>query len=81
MEEIKNIKLEVSYDGTAFHGFQVQPNQRTIQGELEDALQRLTNQPVKIIGSGRTDAGVHAKNKFVILRLTTRCPYLNGLLH
>ncbi|KXG45111.1 tRNA pseudouridine(38-40) synthase TruA [Tepidibacillus infernus] len=83
---MKNIKLEVSYDGTAFHGFQVQPNQRTIQGELEDALQRLTNQPVKIIGSGRTDAGVHAKKQVCNFKINHSMPLskwpvaLNALL-
>ncbi|WP_339060610.1 hypothetical protein [Tepidibacillus marianensis] len=63
----KNVKLEISYDGNLFHGFQVQPNQRTVQGELEKVLEKVTGSPTKLFASGRTDAGVHAKNKYVIL--------------
>lgn len=59
-------KLTVEYDGTAFAGFQVQANARTVQGELEAALQRLNrNQPVRLRGAGRTDAGVHAIGQVV----------------
>ncbi|MDB4561623.1 tRNA pseudouridine(38-40) synthase TruA [bacterium] len=53
-------KLTVAYDGTGFSGWQVQPNQRTIQGHLQDALKRLTGEQTQVVGSGRTDAGVHA---------------------
>jgi len=56
----RSFKLTVAYDGTSFCGWQVQPNQPTIQGHLQDALQRLTGDQVQVIGSGRTDAGVHA---------------------
>ncbi len=59
----RNIKCEISYDGTDFHGFQIQPNHRTVQGELESALYRLTKQKISINASGRTDAGVHAKKQ------------------
>ena len=55
-----NHKLLIQYDGTDFHGWQVQENDRTIQGELERVIGMLDNGPVKVIGSGRTDAGVHA---------------------
>ncbi len=50
----------MEYDGTPFSGWQVQNNRITVQGELEKAISLIFNQPVKITGSGRTDAGVHA---------------------
>ncbi|MDX1494807.1 MAG: tRNA pseudouridine(38-40) synthase TruA, partial [Longimicrobiales bacterium] len=53
-------RLPVHYDGSAFHGWQVQPDQRTVQGTLESALTRLADRPRGVIGSGRTDTGVHA---------------------
>lgn len=53
-------KLTLSYDGTDFHGWQVQPGRPTIQGELQDALGRITGERPLPQGSGRTDAGVHA---------------------
>lgn len=60
-----NVKLTVEYDGTNYHGFQVQPNANTIQEELEKALARRLNRPVRVIGAGRTDAGVHAAGQVV----------------
>lgn len=59
-----NYRLDISYDGSRFHGFQKQNNCRTIQGELEKAITRLNSQiPVKVLASGRTDAKVHALNQ------------------
>ena len=55
-----NVLLTVSYDGTNFFGYQVQPNKRTVQSELESAIYRLTGENVKTVASGRTDSGVHA---------------------
>lgn len=60
VESIKRLKCIVSYDGTDFSGFQVQPDQVTIQGTIEEALHRITGETIQISGSGRTDAGVHA---------------------
>jgi tRNA pseudouridine38-40 synthase len=57
---MRNLKLTLAYDGTEFHGWQIQPQLRTVQGELREALQKLFNHDVAVIGSGRTDAGVHA---------------------
>jgi len=58
---MRNIKLTIEYDGTCFNGWQIQPNnQRTIQGEIETAAKKLFNKNIKLIGSGRTDSGVHA---------------------
>lgn len=66
-----NYLLTVNYDGTNYKGFQVQPHQKTIAGELERAIFELYGHKVKIVGSGRTDAGVHAlaqKANFIINR-------------
>lgn len=56
----KNFKLIIEYDGFAYHGWQVQKTERTIQGEIEKALFKMTGEKIRIAGSGRTDAGVHA---------------------
>jgi len=59
-------KCQVTYDGAAFHGYQVQPKKRTVQSELEQALTRLhKGETVKVTASGRTDAGVHAKGQVI----------------
>ncbi len=55
-----NIKLTIEYDGTDYHGWQVQPNGKTIQEVLEHALSEILREKVRVNGSGRTDAGVHA---------------------
>ena len=58
-----NYKLLIQYDGTDFQGWQVQENDRTIQGELERVIGMLEDAKVNVIGSGRTDAGVHAEGQ------------------
>lgn len=58
-----NYKLLIQYDGTDFHGWQVQAGDRTIQGELERVIGTLENAEVRVIGSGRTDTGVHAEGQ------------------
>ncbi len=58
---MSRLRLELQYDGTDFHGWQMQPNALSVQEEIENALTRLnSNQKVEIVGCGRTDAGVHA---------------------
>src|SRR5574338_617361 len=61
--QMNNFKLLIQYDGTDFHGWQVQENARTIQGELERVIGSLEGSDVKVVGSGRTDAGVHAEGQ------------------
>ncbi|KAA3599283.1 MAG: tRNA pseudouridine(38-40) synthase TruA [Calditrichaeota bacterium] len=64
MENSRRIKLTLTYDGTDFLGWQVQANQvRTVQGVIEEKLSSFLNSKIRIHGSGRTDAGVHAKNQ------------------
>ena len=58
-----NFKLLIQYDGTDFHGWQVQTSHRTIQGELERVIGMLEDKDVTVTGSGRTDAGVHAEGQ------------------
>jgi tRNA pseudouridine38-40 synthase len=57
---VRRIKIQLSYDGTDYHGWQVQPGLPTIQGTLEAVLEEIESRPVSVAGSGRTDAGVHA---------------------
>ncbi len=57
---LRRIYMRIAYDGTDFHGWQRQRGVRTVQEELENTLQRVMRHPVELIGSGRTDAGVHA---------------------
>ncbi|MBN2652546.1 MAG: tRNA pseudouridine(38-40) synthase TruA [Spirochaetales bacterium] len=58
--ELRRIRLDISYDGTNYAGWQVQDNNKTVQGEIEKSLKRLINEDIRIHGSGRTDSGVHA---------------------
>ncbi len=83
---MRNIKLTIAYDGTDYGGWQRQKNAITIQGEIEQRLQIITNTPESLHGAGRTDAGVHAKGMIANFntKATIPCPALikglNGLL-
>ncbi len=57
---MKNIKIIIQYNGNNYCGWQKQPDSMGIQGNLENAIYEITKQKVKVIGSGRTDSGVHA---------------------
>lgn len=63
------LKLTVHYDGAAFHGWQLQPDRRTVQGELEAALSRLADRPCRVLAAGRTDTGVHATGQVAAVDL------------
>ena len=82
----RTLQLVVQYDGEAFAGWQRQPAQRTVQGVLEDALTRLTQNHISVIGAGRTDAGVHALGQAVSVVMPDRWDQdvlrraLNGVL-
>lgn len=69
---MRNIKLTLSYDGTDFHGWQMQPGLRTVQETLENALTALTGERLRVNASGRTDTGVHAVGQVVNFRSETK---------
>ncbi len=68
----RTVQLVLHYDGGGFSGWQRQPGQRTIQGVVEDALERLCSTHIAAVGSGRTDAGVHARGQAVGVRVPER---------
>ncbi|QDT15968.1 tRNA pseudouridine synthase A [Alienimonas californiensis] len=68
------MRLRVSYDGTDFFGWQVQPGTRTVQGELQEAIFRLTGERRTVVAAGRTDAGVHALGQACHFRTQTPTP-------
>jgi tRNA pseudouridine38-40 synthase len=77
-----NFKITIEYDGSAYHGWQRQAEDRTIQGEIEKALMTMTGDRITVTGSGRTDAGVHALNQTANFRCATSLTpevFLKGL--
>jgi len=69
---MRNIRLTIAYDGTDFHGWQLQPHAPTIQEALETRIARITGARATLYGSGRTDAGVHAAGQ--VANFKTGCP-------
>ena len=65
---MRHFKLTIAYDGTDFHGWQIQANRPTIQGEIVSVLQQLTQEKIMLHGAGRTDAGVHALGQVASFR-------------
>ena len=65
---MRYFKLTIAYDGTDFHGWQIQKNKPTVQGEIVSTLRRLTQENTQLLGAGRTDAGVHALGQVASFR-------------
>lgn len=76
---MRNVRLLLEYDGSAYSGWQVQPDRPTVQGALQAALQRLTGTPVTVVGAGRTDAGVHALGQ--VANFKTESPHSCATIH
>jgi len=74
---MRRIKITLAYDGTTFHGWQVQPGLPTIQGALEEILSGMEKKPVHVAGSGRTDAGVHALEQVAAFSIENPIPLVN----
>jgi len=76
MEEqaLRNLRFTISYDGSAYSGFQIQPRSDTVQYRLEQAVFMLTGEKVKVISSGRTDAGVHARAQVINFTTNSKIP-------
>ena len=71
---MRNIKLIVEYDGTKFNGWQKQPDKLNIQGEIEKAISEITGEDIELIGSGRTDAGVHSLGQTANFKTNSNIP-------
>lgn len=70
----KRVMLRVAYDGTRYHGWQIQPNANTIEAELNLHLSELLKEEIHVIGASRTDAGVHAMGNVAVFDTTARMP-------
>ncbi len=71
---MRNIKITIEYDGKEFNGWQKQLNRLNIQGEIEKAIQTITGEKIELIGSGRTDAGVHAFAQVANFKINSNFP-------
>lgn len=71
---MRNIRLTIEYDGKCYNGWQKQPDKLNIQGEIERAIFNITKEEVDLIGSGRTDAGVHALGQIANFKTNSNMP-------
>lgn len=71
---MRNIKIVIEYDGSNYHGWQVQENAKTVQGEILKAIKKITGEEVNLIGAGRTDAGVHALGQVANFKTGCKIP-------
>ena len=78
IEKKRNIRLILAFDGTSYHGWQIQNDSITLQGLLSDTLARITGEEVRLTGSGRTDAGTHARG--LVANFYTESPIAAGQL-
>jgi len=74
---IRNIKLTIRYDGSEYHGWQIQPGKRTIQESLTEAIQNLIGSDVRVFGASRTDAGVSALGQVALVQIDSPIPVEN----
>ena len=71
---MKRVKIVVAYDGTNYHGWQIQPNEVSVEEIINNKLSELTGEEIKIIGASRTDAGVHAMGNVAVFDTESRIP-------
>ena len=76
---MKRIRLVVAYDGTHYHGWQIQPGAVTIESVLNEALTQLMREPIQVIGASRTDSGVHSGVMWLFLTPKARCPRIKSV--
>jgi tRNA pseudouridine38-40 synthase len=74
---LHNVKLTITYDGTEYHGWQIQPGMRTIQGVLREAIEGLLGRKVRVCGASRTDAGVSALGQVGLIQIDSPIPTEN----